>query len=142
MDKIVIKSNSVLAILDKILREMGLQPKYRLEEYLDVDNGRIRRGLILYCVEVEGVSEEDILGFVNGEEPGAGTVPLHEVVPMEGDVLSILSIKQGVYKGDFKVKGVKAGGVKPIIVSYLVAKKDILERSYVIPLQVPEVVTS
>jgi len=55
-----------------------------------------------------------ILGFVNGEEPGDGSLPLSKVIPKENDTLSLAIIEQGKYKGNFKdvLDGKKVEGLK------------------------------
>ncbi len=136
--KVTIPFNSALAILDRAIRKAGVNPRYLLQEYIDTMTGKKETGLILDSFEgytfilPEGYKDKlGILGFVNGEEPGEGSIPLHEVFPKEGDNLAMACIIQGIYKGDFSkhdnkemVKGLYT------ISQHTVTSEDLHEQEY------------
>jgi len=124
MIKVNINKNSVLGIFENIFRERSMKTKYFMSEFI-VDNEKKIDVLLDTVDSVEGFS--GVLGFVNGEEPGEGSIALHNVYPKVGDVISLVHVKQGIYQGNFKEKGKDAIGIKHII-SYIVKEEDIKEE--------------
>ena len=118
MRKVTIPSHSVLALLDRELRMKGIQPVYIWNVYFDTVKRKTEAGILLHSFSGETFPFPSelhpfvgVLGFINGKEPGEGTIPLHIAVPKEGDVLSIAYIVEGVYKGDFSEAEIKKGKV-------------------------------
>lgn len=110
-EKVTRKAGTFYAVLDAMLREAGLTPEYEMMTYTDSETGRQEKGFIL-----SGVKEHDrtasrmlhapaqkigLLGFINGEEPGKGTVSLDDYLMKPGDRVSVAYVFQGLYKGDF-----------------------------------------
>jgi hypothetical protein len=137
MEHLKIQSNSVLAILDKALHNARLQPEYSLQNFIDEKSEKITTGLILSNVKVDKIDmltkfspdnlhKLGILGFVNGEEPDNGRVPLHKVVPKMNDIISLAVIEQGTYEGNFKeiLEGKQIKGAK-LIISHKVKEIDL-----------------
>ncbi|MBI3033052.1 hypothetical protein HYY69_06265 [Candidatus Woesearchaeota archaeon] len=105
-----INANSALAIMDKLLHQLGANPQYKITVFA-------AGGKVYKQVELRGISEYDnqalqhfgvktnayigMLGFINGEEPELGTKPLDEITVKEGDTLSLAYIHQGVYNGGY-----------------------------------------
>jgi hypothetical protein len=147
MEVFEIRSDSVLAILDKALKNSRLKAKYAMQEYIDENDNKMKRGLILSHVKGEKIDmlnkflpenlhKLGILGFVNGEEPDQGRLPLEQVVPKMGDVVSLAMIEQGTYKGNFRevLEGKKVKGLVHIQ-SHTVTAKDLKEGKLKIELQ-------
>tara|TARA_Y100000310_G_C20578954_1_gene761979 strand:- start:349 stop:726 length:378 start_codon:yes stop_codon:yes gene_type:complete len=121
MKELSIPGNSFLAVVDKVLKKKGMKAVYEIDKV----------GLILLRVEGFDYQESKnsgILGFLNGEEPGEGKYPLHEVEVKEGDKVSLAWIEQGIYKGDFKEKRKNSKGLS-LILNYKIQKED-LEIEY------------
>ena len=121
MKEISIPGNSFLAVVDKVLKKKGMKAIYNVDKV----------GLILSRVEGFDYKESEnsgILGFLNGEEPGNGKDPLHEVEVKEGDEISLAWIEEGSYKGDFKINKENSVGLS-LIINYKIHKED-LEIEY------------
>jgi hypothetical protein len=117
MKELSIPGNSFLAVIDKVLKRKEMKAIYEVDKI----------GLILLRVEGFDYKESKnsgILGFLNGEEPGEGKDPLHEVEVKEGDEVSLVWIEQGTYKGDFKEKRENSKGLS-LIINYKVEEKDL-----------------
>ncbi len=134
MKTLTIPSHSVLAILDRELRAKDIKPKYIWNVYFDTITRKKGAGLLLHSFEghhhsfdMKFVDLIGVLGFVNAQEPAEGTLPLHEVVPRKGDVISVAYIIEGIYKGDFK--GISVNGLD-LVHSYTVEEKDLEEKPY------------
>lgn len=107
-----INGNSLLAILDRVLREAGFKPEYEYQSYINTENGREEQGFILKGVEgdlselikefgSENLAKVGLLYFVNGKEPGKGSIPLDNYTPRKGEKISLAYVIQGMYKGDY-----------------------------------------
>ena len=105
-----INPNSALAVIDRLLGQLGANPQYKMTRFAaggKIVNAVELRGIFEYdkhANEVFGVGDNThigMLGFINGEEPGKGTVPLHEAEVNAGDKISLAYVNQGVYRGDF-----------------------------------------
>ncbi len=140
MEKIV-PYNSVIAILDRVLKKANLKPVYNNQEYINTITKEKEYGLILETVEAFSLTipkehklSLGILGFVNGEEPGDGSIPLNEIFPKENDKLALAYILQGIYKGDFKehIDKNDVVGLFPIIPEHIVTAEDLQEKDYTI----------
>ena len=138
---ITVPSNSAVAIIDRSLRKAGLSPRYLLQEYIDTLTGKKETGLILDKFEGYNVilpeGQEDklgILGFVNGKEPGEGSIPLHEIFPKENDELAIAYIIQGIYKGDFGTNKEDIVGLH-LVHEHKVISEDLTEGEYILQLK-------
>ncbi|MSR85883.1 hypothetical protein EXS74_00640 [Candidatus Woesearchaeota archaeon] len=146
MRKVTIPSHSVLALLDRELRMKGIQPVYIWNVYFDTVKRKTEAGILLHSFTGESFPFPTelhpfvgILGFINGKEPGEGTIPLHIAVPKEAETLSIAYIVEGIYKGDFSEAQVQKGkvlkeekellGLK-LVHQYVVTEKDLEEKSY------------
>ena len=107
-----IDAKSMLGILCKKVIARGLVPSFAFTNsviFLESVNGR-----------------KDILGFLNGEEPGEASLPLHLVFPKVGDKLSLVYVEQGVYQGDFFENKEDSVGVETIILDYEVKEEDLI----------------
>ncbi len=109
--QVELASNSALAVIDKLLGQLGANPQYKLTTF--AAGGKIHKDV----VEFRGIFEYDkgalahfgvstnayvgMLGFVNGEEPELGTKPLHEITVSESDKVSLAYVHQGVYNGGY-----------------------------------------
>tara|TARA_Y100000310_G_scaffold203527_1_gene203756 strand:- start:170 stop:541 length:372 start_codon:yes stop_codon:yes gene_type:complete len=107
-----IEAKSMLGILCKKVIALGLVPRFAF-----TDN-------VIFLESVNG--KKDILGFLNGMEPGEGRLPLHEIFPKLGDKLSLVYVEQGVYNGNFFEMKENSLGVEVIILDYEVMKEDLI----------------
>jgi len=142
MKPVIIPYNSMLAILDRALRNAGLAPSYCQQEFEDIETGEQETGILLTHVEQphpmhifpkKHLPKVGVLGFVNGAEPGKGTVPLHTIVPEENDILALAYVIEGLYKGDFSttlMKGEQIPGLRVLLQSYKVIKEDLQKKTY------------
>ncbi len=140
MKTLTIPSHSVLALLDRELRIKGVKPVYVWNVYHNTLTRKKEAGILLHSFEGHTVSFDKkykphigILGFVNGKEPGEGSIPLHEVIPKTGDMLALAYIIQGIYKGNFTMEKTVQG--LELVHAYKVNEKDIEEKPYEIPVQ-------
>lgn len=146
MKKLTIPSHSFLAIVDRELRAKGLKPVYIWDVYFNTISRKKESGVLLHAVEGHAIPFDQaykeffgILGFVNGEEPGEGSIPFHEILPKIGDTVALAYIIQGVYKGDFSQaqivdgKALKNGEAIQglhLIHQYILQDKDFKEMPY------------
>jgi hypothetical protein len=135
MKECIIPFNSALAILDRALKAKNLKANYTLKKYYDTLTRERRESILLEGIEAfpvncakEHIPFLGILGFVNGKEPAEGTIPLHEVIPKEGDELALAYIIEGVYRGDFEKEN--AQGCQLILSKHKVKKLDMEEKEY------------
>lgn len=149
MKTILVPYNSVLAILDRALRMAPLSPSYVLQEYEDRETGKKRYGILLTHLEEQHPSKiftkkqgekVGMLCFVNGEEPGKGTMPLHAVMPKENDELALAYVVQGIYKGDFS-RDKKAEGLHVVLPSYKIKKEDLQKKTYALHVEAKEIIS-
>ena len=146
MRKVTIPSHSVLALLDRELQAKGIEPIYVWSVYFNTITRTSETGLLLHSFigehfpfPIELHPFVGILGFVNGQEPLEGTIPLHMVVPKVGDIISVAYIVEGLYKGNFSEAVVKKGkvfhndielqGLK-LVHQYIAVEKDLEEKPY------------
>lgn len=142
MKTLIIPFNSVLAILDRALRNAGLNPLYCQQEFENIETGKQETGILLTHVEQphprhifpkNHLPKVGVLGFVNGAEPRKGTVPLHTIVPKENDILALAYVIEGLYRGDFSttvMKGEQIPGLHVLLQSYKVKKEDLQKKTY------------
>ena len=129
MKTMKIKGNTVMAVIDGILKKKGLEPIYILEEFLNTETNELEKGLILNDIkEVDSSNFSGILVFVNGEEPSEGSVAIDEMEIKVGDEVSMAFVKQGVYKGDFKHSKEKAIGLDVVLLDYKVKEENLKEE--------------
>ena len=113
MKRLRIPNNSVLAIVDKVIRKLGLTPIYSFQEYVNTDTDKVERGLILRNIKgyetivkkffsVKNLDKVGILIFVNREEPSNGSISLDKVYLKVNDKISVAYVLQGIYEGEFK----------------------------------------
>jgi hypothetical protein len=114
LQKMKVKGNKAIVIVDRILRERKLIPKY----------DKLEIGIILSIKNVNNYS--GILFFVNGEEPSNGELPLDQIQIVKEDKISLCFVEQGVYKGDFNKNKGNSVGLHPIFVDLRV--KEINEK--------------
>ena len=108
--EIAIKRNSMMAILDRLLQEAGLEPIYKLQTFVNTDNGKKETALILAGIknldsELKDVFDGymDKVGFLtlsNYAEPGKGTMAADEYIPKAGESLSLHAVVEGLFKGE------------------------------------------
>ncbi|MBI2548408.1 hypothetical protein HYW21_03585 [Candidatus Woesearchaeota archaeon] len=115
-EKITVAGDTLLAVIDKIFTEAGIEPRYELQSYLDTATHQEREGLIL--TDVGPFAQQALyrlgkafankaglfLAFVNGEEPetkpGEQTA-IDEQRVKPGDTITLAAVAQGVYQGDY-----------------------------------------
>jgi hypothetical protein len=101
---------SILAIIDRKLRQGNVTPEYKIKAY--TENGQKNYDLLLdgvlefnsQVVNVLRPQNEHKLGYLifqNHEEPKKGTASVVTRIPKLGDVLSAAVIEQGVYRGNY-----------------------------------------
>lgn len=149
MKTVTIPSHCFLAIMDRELRAKGFKPVYMWNVYFDTMKRKKEAGILLHSFEgfvpfdAKQREQIGILGFVNGQEPGEGSIPLHEIVPKPNDSLSLAYVIQGVYKGDFfqatvvggkALKGEKHIEGLHLVHHYQMTEKDLIEQAYEISL--------
>lgn len=150
MKKIIVPSNSFLAIADRELRAIGLKPVYLWNRYFDTVGRKKKAGILLHSVEGCAIPFDEkykvhlgILGFVNGQEPGEGSIAFHEIIPKVGDKIALAYIIQGVYRGNFCESEIINGKALKdnkelqglhLIHHYVLEEKDIQEKPYEIRL--------
>lgn len=161
MKTVYIPGNSALAICDRKLQERKLYPVYLFQRYVNTITRKMEEGIVL--LYVEGIDHKKIfeekhipnigvLGFVNGQEPGEGAIPLTQVFPKENDTLALAFIIQGIYRGDFGectlISGNKAyknekvlQGIH-VIHSYTVTAEDRAEKPYEISVETEDKIIS
>ncbi len=143
MRTVTIPSHSFLAIMDRELKAKGLKPVYIWNVYFDTMKRKKEAGILLHSFEGHNIpfdakhkEQLGILGFVNGQEPGEGSIPLHEVAPKVNDTLALAYIIQGMYRGDFFQAKVHDGKVLKevqgfhLLHHYTITEKDLLEEAY------------
>jgi len=108
MKTVHIPHNSFLAILDRHFKRLGVKGVYVWQVYHNTITRKKEQGILIHTIDGHAAlfdaKHKDsigILGFVNGQEPIEGTVPLHTVLPKLNDVLALAYIVQGMYSGDF-----------------------------------------
>lgn len=150
MKQVTIPGNSFLAIMDKQLKEKGLKPVYIWNKYFDTIKRKTQGGILLYTIDGHVIPFDEkhkenfgILGFVNGQEPGEGSIPLHEIIPQKEDTVALAYIIQGMYKGDFSQAKIHEGKALKeekeihalhLVHAYTVQEKDLVEKAYEIVL--------
>lgn len=90
-EKVTLKKNSAYAQLDISLRKQGYTPIWKMMSYIDTDTGEKRSGLYLETIAEFHVEAKELLGdkdeygmklmgiilLINGQEPGQGTISMH-----------------------------------------------------------------
>lgn len=115
-EKIAVAGDTLIAVLDRIFTEAGIEARYELQTYVDTATNQQREGIIL--TEVGSFTREALqyfgnefadkaglfLAFVNGEEPetkqGEQTA-IDEQRIKPGDIITLAAVAQGVYQGDY-----------------------------------------
>ena len=150
MKTVTIPSNSFLAIMDRELKAKGLKPVYIWNVYFDTMKRKNNAGILLHSFEgytipfdAKHTEQLGILGFVNGQEPGEGSIPFHEIVPKKNDTLALAYIIQGIYRGDFfQAEFVEGKALKEkkellgvhLLHHYVITENDLVEKAYEISL--------
>ncbi len=85
-------SDSVYAQIDLLLKA---KPIWKLLEYKNTDTEKIRTELFLenikeYKKEADSLNLKGILIFINGIEPGKGTISLEDYKVKKGDIIEIV----------------------------------------------------
>ncbi|MDP3728253.1 MAG: hypothetical protein Q8R18_02245 [bacterium] len=143
MKKITIGSNSFLAIMDRELKALGLKPVYVWNVYFDTIKRKKEAGILLYSLDGHQIPFDaklkdflGILGFVNGQEPGEGSIPLHNILPKINDNLALAYIIEGMYRGNFSEVNIVEGKMDKeiegfhLIHHYNIQAKDLEEKPY------------
>ena len=117
-----VPENSLLAIVDKYLHELGAENvEYEMHTFT-VQGKKLTRVLLK---DVDGIIGDnyDLLKhgfaiFVDGKEPGNGTINLEEYIVKEGAKVSLAVIDQNTYRGDYNSE--KASSTRCIMSSGVV----------------------
>ncbi|MBU0627594.1 MAG: hypothetical protein KKC75_00250 [Nanoarchaeota archaeon] len=98
-EKVMLKRSSAYAQLDMDIKKQGYTPVWKIMSYIDTETGQKRSGLYLETIAELHVEAKRLLGdkdkygmklmgvilLVNGEEPGNGTVSMHDYDVKPGD---------------------------------------------------------
>lgn len=104
LDRVKLRKNSAYAQVDISLREQGYTPLWKIMSYIDTDTGEKRSGLYLETIaelhleskglfgdkDEYGTSLMGLILLVNGEEPGKGTLSMHDYDVKSGDKIEVL----------------------------------------------------
>ncbi|HIH14976.1 MAG: hypothetical protein QT08_C0016G0019 [archaeon GW2011_AR17] len=143
MKKITIPSNSFLAIMDRELKKLGFKAVYVWDVYFNTILRKKEAGILLYSLDGHqipfDIKHKDfmgILGFVNGQEPGEGSIPLHSIIPHVHDTIALAYVIEGIYKGNFSKTTIVDGKMESklegfhLIHHYTLQEKDLEEKPY------------
>ena len=143
MKKVTIASHSFLAIIDRELKKIGLKPVYIWDVYFNTITRKKEGGILLYSLDGHQIPFDaqykdfmGILGFVNGQEPGEGSIPFHSIFPKENETIALAYIIEGIYRGNFSQTQLIDGKMNTkldgfhLIHHYTLQAKDLEEKPY------------